>query len=115
MSLKVLKEVTDWDLDFQPNHTYLVDGDKCLAYKPHHGTEIRETTIKLHRSRRKFETFEYFEQDWPGITINRNTNTVEIKGSKGDVYTVNLDDETCTCPAFKFRGGCKHVSMAMVK
>lgn len=39
-----------------------------------------------------------------------------IKGSKGNEYVVTLNNgvaETCTCPAFLYRGGrCKHLAIA---
>ena len=42
-----------------------------------------------------------------------------IKGSKGNEYTVTLRNgvaETCTCPAFIYRGGrCKHLPLASAK
>lgn len=41
----------------------------------------------------------------------------QVRGSKGDMYTVMLKNgvaETCTCPAFQYRGGrCKHLVVAM--
>ncbi len=42
-----------------------------------------------------------------------------VKGSKGNEYTVMLTNgvaETCTCPAFRYRGGrCKHLAIASEK
>lgn len=109
--MEVLKEITVWDkLSFNPNHTYLVDdNDKIIAYKPKHGTEVRKSSVKLHRSRRKFEKFPYVAEDWPGVVIEQNTDVIEVQGSNGKVYKVNTVENTCTCPGFKFRGNCKHV------
>ena len=38
-------------------------------------------------------------------------NTIEVKGSKGDIYYVKKDGDkvTCTCQSFKYRGQCKHI------
>ena len=108
--MEVLKEVTVWDkLDFSPNHTYLVNGEKLVAYKPHHGTEIRLSSVKIDRARRKFEKFPFIQEDWPGVEIVADPHVVEVQGSKGAVYKVNTAKQTCTCSGYKFRGHCKHV------
>ena len=43
--------------------------------------------------------------------------TFEIKGSKGDVYTVNIGEKhsDCTCVAYQFRRSCKHIKEAHSK
>ena len=47
---------------------------------------------------------------------NSGIEVKSITGSKGNVYTVTVNNgvaETCTCPAFIYRGGrCKHLAMA---
>ena len=41
---------------------------------------------------------------------------IKVEGSKGNVYTVRRDTKTekitCTCPAHKYRGKCKHTTLA---
>ena len=37
---------------------------------------------------------------------------VNVKGSKGNQYTVTVDNDiavSCTCPGYTFRGKCKHL------
>jgi hypothetical protein len=58
MAIEVIKEVTEWVVDFrQPNHTYLMDGEKTIGYqKWGEGAPIYYTTKqKLDKRRRKFE------------------------------------------------------------
>ena len=41
---------------------------------------------------------------------------VKVEGSKGSIYTVRKEtttgEVTCTCPGFKYRGKCKHLTKA---
>jgi len=112
--MKVLKEVTDWDVAYrQPNHTYLLDGDKMIAYKKwHEGNPIfgKSGSKLFSRSRRKFKELPYVASEWGDVKPLANTITVE--GSKGNTYDVDLDKESCTCPGYTFRGHCKHIELA---
>ena len=91
-----------------PAHTYLLDGTKLVAY-----IKKGETTpfyfkngIKGFDKRgRKFNAVPttLFKQ------LKKESNVITIQGSKGNVYTVNIDEKTCTCPGFTFRGSCKHM------
>jgi len=112
--MKVLKEVTKWDVDYrQPNHTYLLDGDKIVAYKPWSGMEVRVSKTrkaKLDQRYRKFEEFEYVEADWPGVSASTTGPAVmRVEGSKGQTYFVNTESGSCSCVGFSFRGACKHI------
>ena len=106
--MEALKEVTVWDVEYrQPNHTYLMDGDRAVAYiRWHEGEpEYFKNPQKLDKRYRKFEKadiglFEVREAKDPVI--------LEVPGSKGATYLVNTETGTCTCPGFTFRGACKH-------
>ena len=57
MALEVLKEVTEWKVDYrQPNHVYLMKGERAIGYqKWGEGAPIYYTTKqKLDKRGRKF-------------------------------------------------------------
>jgi len=57
MALEVLKEVTEWAVDYrQPNHTYLMKGERAIGYQRWgEGAPIYYTTKqKLDKRGRKF-------------------------------------------------------------
>ena len=106
--MEALKEVTVWEVEYrQPNHTYLIDGDKAVAYiRWHEGKpEFFKTPQKLDKRYRKFEKVDIglFE-----VEDRKDPVILEVPGSKGAVYYVNTETGTCTCPGFTFRGACKH-------
>ena len=108
--MQALKETTVWeDGNKNINHTYLLDGDRMVAYI-RYGTDQPfwfKNPIRISRSGRKFERA---SDDLFNISMNVLTpNTIkEVEGSKGQTYMVNLDEGTCTCPGYTYRGACKH-------
>lgn len=102
-----LKEVTVWKDGTTANHTYLLDGDKLVAYI-RKGTKdafyFRNPIKGFSRSHRKFE-----ELKKNPFTVEVKSNLKEVIGSKGEKYFVDQEAKTCTCPGFTFRGKCKHV------
>ena len=103
--MKWMRETTEW-AEPTPNHLYLMDGDKAYAYI-RSGTNEHKVFSKpmiLDRRGRKFVEVRRFD---PPV----KSSTREVKGSKGETYTVDLDENTCTCPGFKFRGTCKHIGV----
>ena len=50
------------------------------------------------------------------VPLVDKTTKKKVKGSRGNFYTVSFNPSketyTCTCPAHKFRGKCKHVAIA---
>ena len=103
--MEVLKETTLWETG-TPNHTYLVEGDKTIGYLKNHELPVImfRHPMRFDRRYRKFEVI----RDNP-FQIEDNASVKIVKGSKGQSYTVNLDEGTCTCTGFRFRGDCKHV------
>ena len=109
--MQAFKEITVWaDSNTAINHTYLLDGDKMVAYIRYGTTEPFwfKTPIKISKSGRKFEQA---SDDLFNLSMNVLTpsNTKEVEGSKGAKYIINLDENTCTCPGYTYRGTCKHV------
>ena len=109
--MEAVREVTVWTgVDYrQPNHDYLLDGDTVVAYRPWGTGEIRvlKGKLKIDRRGRKFEKLE--TNPFSGIGEKTKPLVLEVKGSKGNSYWVNPEENTCTCPGFTFRGACKHI------
>jgi hypothetical protein len=109
--MEALKEVTVWSTSFQPNHTYLLEGSKVLAYlRDHKGPPIWGTPMRFDRRGRKFvkadiSLFNVEEQP--------KSKLIEFTGSTGSTYYVDPEAKTCTCPGYQFRGKCKHVEKVL--
>jgi len=106
--MQAMKETTVWENSAQTNHIYLLDSDKMLAYI-RKGTEEEfwfKNPIRIDKRGRKFEPVE--PNPFSGLG-GRVQNTKEVVGSKGQTYIINLDENTCTCAGFTFRGTCKHI------
>jgi hypothetical protein len=102
-----VKETTVWKDGYTANHTYLLDGDKMVAYIRKGTTEpfYFKSPIKgFSRSGRKFE-----ELKSNPFKAEFKSDLKTVLGSKGAKYFVDVEANTCTCPGFTFRGSCKHV------
>ena len=111
--MEAVRETTVWTgVDYpSPNHDYLLDGDRVIAYRPWGTGEIRVLSgkIKIDRRGRKFEKLK--ENPFRDLQLgDRGPEIREVQGSKGQIYRVDVEAKTCTCPGFTFRGACKHVS-----
>jgi hypothetical protein len=101
-----VKEVTQWNMDCQPNHTYLLDGDKILAYIPRGKTEpaYLNRPMKIDQRGRKFTELKTNPFD-----AKIKSTLIEVKGSRGNSYWVDPDKGTCSCPGGKYRSTCRHL------
>ena len=112
--MEAVREITEWTgVDYRsPNHDYLLDGDRVVAYRPWGTGEIRvlKGTLKIDRRGRKFQPLR--DNPFTGLlTAEKQQHVVlTVKGSKGQEYRVDPEAQTCTCPGFQFRGHCKHVA-----
>jgi hypothetical protein len=104
--MQAYKETTVWNDITNINHTYLLDGDKMVAYIKFGNSDpfYFKAPIRIDKRGRKFEA----------LTVNPfeakvKSSLIEMQGSKGNVYYVDPDEKTCTCPGFTFRGSCKHI------
>lgn len=111
--MKVLREVTEWATDIQPNHVYLVEGDKIVAYQPHGTGSVTHFAhrSRLDRARRRFCEEPVDSALW-GISVEQPAHIVSVAGSRGATYEVNLEEGSCTCAGYQFRGRCKHLAQA---
>ena len=108
----VVKEVTVWKMEGkQPNHVYLLDGDRVVAYqKWGEGDPIyNKHRFRLDKRYRKFVEV----KSHPFKMEEAKSNLIKITGSKGNTYFVDPDKQTCTCTGFQFRKSCKHIEQAL--
>ena len=111
--IRILKEITGTKdgFTYHPHIYYVNDADKLVWFQVgdySRGLDKYAVPKKFFRSGRKFEKIGTIEEDIPA-------NIMQIAGSKGNTYQVDLDEKTCTCSGFRFRGACKHVNQALEK
>jgi hypothetical protein len=121
--LEILKETTVWNTDSPvPNHTYLLDGDKLVAYAKFGSDEIviSKTQIKISKRYRTFVRDYHVGLNTliPKRIAEAGVRTFKIN-SKEKEYFVTLKEKSntfsCTCTGFQFRGKCKHIDAVVAK
>jgi hypothetical protein len=107
-AMQAVRETTDWGTQATSNHTYLLDGNNLVAYIKQGHSEPFYFKSPIKGFDKRGRTFESAD-DTLFAKIEKPAGLVEVQGSKGQVYSVDLEAQTCTCPGFTFRGACKHV------
>lgn len=127
--MKFIEELTQWDSPNAPNHIYYVDDAKTrmVAYIRSGTTELFrfKNPIQFSTKGRKFKVLTttgepdsvYFGTPTPDLTKNKTSDTIEVKGSKGETYLVNKigSKYACSCPGFQFRRKCRHIEQIVTK
>ncbi len=109
--MEILRETTVWSTGYKvPNHTYILDGSKLVGYIQEGKTEpfMFKIPQSFSKSGRKFEkvgNLKVFRELMQKTVSNRR----QVIGSKGNIYTVDDSEGTCTCAGFTYRGTCKHL------
>jgi hypothetical protein len=91
-----------------PAHTYLLDGTTLVAY-----IKKGETTpFYFSKGIKGFDKRgrQFKKADAGLFKVKKQSQTIEVKGSKGNVYYVDPEAKTCTCSGFQFRGQCRHLA-----
>ena len=106
--MEAVVETTQWSGDVQPNHKYLLDGTKVLAYIKQGSTTpfYLKTPLTIDKRGRKFVAL----NPNPFKKVKEKSTIVKVSGSKGAVYSVDTEANTCSCMGFGFRGKCRHLS-----
>lgn len=106
--MEALRETTGGQF---PPHVYLLDGTTLVAYIKQGTTDPFYFKNGIKGFDKRGRKFERADAGLFKAPKNAAENALrEVKGSKGNSYWVNVQDNTCTCPGFTFRGNCKHVA-----
>lgn len=118
-SMKYFQEVSEWSVDYAPNHVYyLTDNKRKMVGYIKSGTK---TLVKFSKPMnfdpkgRKFVVLpkkgESDEVYFPKTESKPVGQVIEVAGSNGKKYFLSKYDKSwsCTCPGYQFRHKCKHV------
>ena len=108
--MEAVVETTVWNDSNKANHTYLLDGSKMIAYIKVGATApfYFNKPITIDKRGRKFQTLRVN----PFKKIKEKSTVIKITGSKGNIYSIDTEANTCSCMGFQFRATCKHLQLA---
>jgi len=93
---------------YQPHLYYVNEKDKLVWFQVadySRGLDMYAKPKSFDMRRRKFHTI-------GTVPELHDENIVEVTGSKGAIYLVNKNNNSCTCTGYKFHGKCKHLKIA---
>jgi len=106
--MEAVVETTVWNDSNLANHTYLLDGTKMVAY-----IKVGSTTpvyfknpITIDKRGRKFVPLKSNP-----FKVKEKATVIKVSGSKGQVYSIDIEEKSCSCPGFQFRATCKHLQL----
>lgn len=107
---EAFRETTLWkDNASAKNGVYLLEGDKCLAFRNFRSeTTYFTKPITIDKRGRTFEKLKKIPFKVAVAEVAAPA-LIEVAGSKGAVYYVDPEAKSCTCPGFSFRGKCRHL------
>ena len=106
--MEAVVETTVWSDSKNVNHTYLLDGTKMIAYIKV-GDNVPfyfKKPITIDKRGRKFIPLKVN----PFKAVKEKSTIIKVSGSKGQVYSLDTENKTCSCMGFGFRGKCRHLS-----
>ena len=106
--MEAVVETTVWNDSNNANHIYLLDGTKMVAYIKVGSTipHYFKNPITIDKRGRKFVAI----KTNPFKAVKEKSTIVKVSGSKGNIYSIDTDEGTCTCPGYMYRGTCKHIT-----
>ena len=115
--MKAFLETTMWE-GTQTNHVYWMNDskEKMYAYAKFGNpaeVQVFKNPIRIDSRGRKFEQVRnIYGWNDPDEAVVTSNPTWTVAGSNGSKYVVEKDGSvyTCTCPGFKFRGACRHIT-----
>jgi len=108
--IRILREVTGTvdGFTYQPHLYYVNEKDRLVWFQVgdySRGLDKYSKPKAFDMRRRKFDLV-------GTVPELHDDDIIEVKGSNGTVYHVNVGKSTCTCVGYKFHGKCKHLKAA---